>query len=494
MPGNEDWKPDNVNAISDPLSRLDIKGVTCDSRAVKPGFVFAALPGSAVDGRDYVIDAIDNGAIAIIDIDDERPPLPVDVPVVRDPDPRRRYAQLAAAVYAGQPTHIGAVTGTNGKTSVAWFARQLINFAGFSAANAGTLGLLATAADGAPLVDHPGGLTSPDPADLHKELAALPAAGVNHLVMEASSHGLDQRRLDGVRIRAGAFTNFSRDHLDYHGTEEAYLAAKVRLFDALVVDGGIAVIHEDARFAEAFSGAAQRRGLEIVRVGRSAGAPFRLQAVTPKPSGLDIVVEVDGARRECRLPMIGDFQAENALVALALVGALGIDPAMAVGGFEGLFAAPGRMQHCGNHPSGAGVYVDYAHTPDALATALRAIRPHADGRVHVVFGCGGDRDPGKRPEMSRACADNADVVILTDDNPRTEDPAAIRAQAKAGAPDAIEIGDRRNAIRVAIEGLNAGDVLVVAGKGHEPGQIVGTEVLPFDDAAEVRAGLAEIGQ
>ncbi len=485
------WKPDNVNAISDPLSNLDIKGITCDSRAVQQGYIFAALPGSAVDGRDYVIDAIDNGAIAIIDIDDGRPPLTVDVPVIRDVDPRRRYARLAAAFYGVQPAHIGAVTGTNGKTSVAWFSRQLINFAGLSAASAGTLGILATDASGAALVDVPGGLTTPDPAILHRDLKAVAGHGVDHLVIEASSHGLDQRRLDGLRIRAAAFTNFSRDHLDYHGTEDAYLTAKLRLFDNLVIEGGIAVVNMDGRFADAFAGAAQRRGLEVVRVGRDESCAYRIDSVDAVPGGLDIQVSVGEELVHCRLPLIGAFQAENALVALALSTSLGVEVGDMLAGLPQLQAAPGRMQHCGDHPSGAGVYVDYAHTPDALGTMLQAIRPHASGRVHVVFGCGGDRDPGKRPEMARACAENADVVILTDDNPRTEDPAKIRAEAKIGAPGAREIGDRRIAIQDAIAGLSSGDVLVVAGKGHEPGQIVGATVLPFDDADEVRTALAE---
>lgn len=479
--------------MDDALSRIEITGVTCDSRRVEPGFVFAALPGSKSDGRRFIDDAVRQGASAVIVPADGSDVPALDVPVVRDPDPRRRYALLAASFHAAQPANIGAVTGTNGKTSVAWFARQLFNHAGLAAASAGTLGMLATHPDGSLLAETPGVLTTPDPADLHRDLKAFKNAGVDHLVIEASSHGLDQRRLDGVRVRACAFTNLSRDHLDYHGTEDAYLTAKLRLFDTLTIDGGQAVVNMDARFAEAFAGAARRRGLEVTGVGAGEDCAYRIIDMQPTPSGLALDFEINGAPYAMELPLIGAFQASNAMLALALVAALGVDPARAVGGMTNVQPAPGRMQFCGAHPSGAGVYVDYAHTPDALETVLRAARPHAQGRVHVVFGCGGDRDPGKRPEMARAAARFADVVILTDDNPRGEDAAEIRRQARAGAPDAIEIGNRHEAIRAAVAGLAKGDVLVVAGKGHERGQIVGDQVLPFDDADEVKAALRDAG-
>ncbi|MGJ3258346.1 MAG: UDP-N-acetylmuramoyl-L-alanyl-D-glutamate--2,6-diaminopimelate ligase [Rhodospirillales bacterium] len=475
--------------MDDALSRIEITGVTCDSRRVEPGFVFAALPGSKTDGRRFIADAAARGASAIIvPIDDADLPA-IDIPVVRELDPRRRYALLAAAFYGQQPAHIGAVTGTNGKTSVAWFARQLLNRAGLPAASAGTLGMLGTAADGRVLSEISGALTTPDPADLHRDLKTLAQAGVDHLVIEASSHGLDQRRLDGVRVRACAFTNLSRDHLDYHGTEDAYLAAKLRLFDVLTVEGGQAVVNMDARFAEAFAGAARRRGLEVVAVGSDKACDLRIIDAEPVPAGLDLSVEIGGTRHDLQLPLIGTFQASNAMVALGLAGALGIDLEKAVPGLATLKAAPGRMQFCGAHESGAGVYVDYAHTPDALETVLQAVRPHAEGRVHVVFGCGGDRDSGKRPEMGAAATRYADVVIVTDDNPRTEDAASIRKQTMAGAPGAVEIGGRRDAIAAAVDGLGKGDVLVIAGKGHEQGQVVGDRVLPFDDVTEAMATL-----
>lgn len=490
---NDIWGEDILNAMDDALGRIEITGVTCDSRCVEPGYVFAALPGAATDGRRFITEAAARGASAIIvPMDDaDLPSLPI--PVIREIDPRRKYAQLAAAFFGAQPAHIAAVTGTNGKTSVAWFARQLLNFAGLPAASAGTLGILGTQADGAPLVDLGGALTTPDPADLHRDLKTLSAAGINHLVIEASSHGLDQRRLDGLRISACAFTNLTRDHLDYHKTEDAYLTAKLRLFDTLTIDGGRAVVNMDARFAEAFASAARRRGLDVITVGTKAGSLFRILDARPQPAGIDLSVDIEGTRHDVTVPLIGAFQASNAMVALALVSALGIDPSRCFGGIEHLHAAPGRMQFCGRHPNGGAVYVDYAHTPDALETVLMAARPHAKGEVHVVFGCGGDRDPGKRPEMGRAAARYADKVIITDDNPRSEDAALIRKQALQGAPNAVEIGDRHEAIRTAIAGLGADDVLVVAGKGHERGQIIAGKVLPFDDASEVRAALSELG-
>ena len=487
------WEEDILNAMDDVFSRIEITGVTCDSRRVEPGFVFAALPGSATDGRRFIDDAVARGASAIIVPMDGSDLPSLDIPVVRDLDPRHRYAKLAAAFYGAQPANIAAVTGTNGKTSVAWFARQLINAAGLPAASAGTLGISGTSADGASLVDIQGSLTTPDPSDLHRDLKTVSAAGIDHLVVEASSHGLDQRRLDGLRVRACAFTNLTRDHLDYHKTEDAYLMAKLRLFDTLTINGGKAVVNIAARYSEAFISAAQRRGLETITVGASPAAAFRVIEASPQPAGIDLVVDIDQQRHTMTVPLIGAFQASNALVALALVSALGIDAERAIGGLAHLQAAPGRMQLCGHHPSGGTVYVDYAHTPDALETVLKAVRPHAKGAVHVLFGCGGDRDPGKRPEMGRAAAAYADKVIITDDNPRSEDAALIRKAALASAPDAIEIGDRHEAIRAAVKALGAGDVLVVAGKGHERGQIVGRDVLPFDDASEVLAALGEIG-
>lgn len=486
---NNVWDDDDVNAMDDALSRIEITGVTCDSRRVQPGYVFAALSGSNVDGRTFIDDAVARGAAAIITSNDDNGPS-LDIPVIRDADPRRRYARACAAFYDAQPSHIGAVTGTNGKTSVAWFARQLMNAAGLPAASAGTLGVLGTSASGETIAENPGALTTPDPSDLHHDLKTLVDASVDHLVLEASSHGLDQRRLDGVRVRACAFTNFSRDHLDYHLTEDAYLAAKLRLFDTLTIEGGHAVINTDAHYAEAFISAAQRRSFKIIRVGTDEQCDFQLISVMPEATGLEVAVRIDGKKQHIALPLVGDFQASNALVALALVSALGIDTSAALTGMTRLQPAPGRMQLCGKHATGAAVYVDYAHTPGAIETVLKSLRPHTSGKLHVVFGCGGDRDPGKRIEMGKAAANFADKVIVTDDNPRTEDPAVIRKAALEGAPDAEEIGDRRVAIQVAVNALRTGDVLVVAGKGHEQGQTIGDTVYPFDDAEEVRAALA----
>jgi len=486
------WDTDDLNAIDDALGRMEISGVTCDSRRVEGGFVFAAFPGAAADGRDFITDAVAKGAAAVIVPDDDQPSPEIEVPVIRERDPRRRYAILAAAIAGQQPQNIAAVTGTNGKTSVAWFARQLLNAAGMPAASVGTLGSLGSAPDGSTVFDLSGALTTPDPVDLHRNLADLKAHGVDHLVLEASSHGIDQRRLDGLQVRAAAFTNLSRDHLDYHLTEDAYLAAKLRLFDTLVIDGGAAVVNMDGRYAEAFASAAERRALTLTRVGEGPENDIVIERLIAAPTGLDVTLSVFGAKRETHLPLVGGFQASNALVALGLAVALGADAGAATTGLAGLKAAPGRMQFCGSHPLGAGVYVDYAHTPDALETVLRAARPHATGRVHVVFGCGGDRDAGKRPQMGKAAADLADMVYVTDDNPRTEDAAEIRRQVMAGCPDANEIGDRAEAIRAAVAGLDGGDVLIVAGKGHESGQIVGKEVIPFVDADVVVQALSEV--
>ncbi len=489
---NDIWDEQNLNAIDDALRHIDITGVTCDSRRVEPGYLFAALPGSQADGRAFINDAVAKGAAVILVPADSEDIANINVPVIRDIDPRRRYARAAANFYDAQPANIGAVTGTNGKTSVAWFARQLLNASGVAAASAGTLGIKASSADGADIINIRGSLTTPDPADLHRDLKGVVELGVEYLVIEASSHGLDQRRLDGLNIRVGAFTNLSRDHLDYHKTEDAYLAAKLRLFDVLVENAGVAVINIDGAFADVFASAAERRGLKVVRTGSDESCDPRLLSVEAVPDGLAVELVVQGTAHKLHLPLIGAFQAENAVVALALAGALGADLHSAIPALKTLHAAPGRIQFCGLRDNGAAVFVDYAHTPDALKTVLAAARPHAKGRVHVVFGCGGDRDPGKRPEMGKAAAAGADVVILTDDNPRTEDAAEIRRQAKVGAPDAMVIADRRDAIHAAIGGLAKGDVLVVAGKGHEQGQIVGTEVRPFDDAAEVRAALSEV--
>ena len=463
----------------------EISGLTADSRTVQPGFLFAALPGSRTDGRRFIADALARGAAAILG-----PPDLADaglaVPLVLDPDPRRRLALIAARFFGRQPRSIAAVTGTSGKTSIACFAMQLWTGLGHPAASLGTLGLIAPGGRGAP------GLTTPDPVRLHALLAELAEGGVEHLAIEASSHGLDQRRLDGVHLTAAAFTNLSRDHFDYHGSRDAYLAAKRRLFSELLPPGGTAVLHADQPEFEALATICRARGIAVLDYGLAA-VRLRLLERRPEADGQAVTFAIDGRQREIHMPLVGAFQADNLLAALGLVLATGADPELAAPLLGKLQGAPGRMQRIGRHPSGAPVFVDYAHKPDALAKVLDALRPHTEKRLVVVFGCGGDRDPGKRPEMGAIAAARADLVYITDDNPRSEGPAVIRRAILDACPGAIEIGDRRAAIHAAIAALEAGDVLVVAGKGHETGQIVGERVLPFDDALEVRAALAEAG-
>ena len=463
--------------------KIEITGLTADSRAVEPGYLFAALPGANADGRDFIDQALSRGAAAVLAPPGGRPP--ATVPLITHQNPRRQFALMAARFFVHQPQTIAAVTGTNGKTSVVWFLRQIWETLGHAAAGLGTLGLQA------PGTDEAGSLTTPDPVALHGRLASTAASGIEHLAMEASSHGLDQHRLDGVRLRAAAFTNLSRDHLDYHADASAYRAAKWGLFGRVLGADGRAVVNADSPEFEALASTCRGRGQEVITYGRAA-TDVRLDDVRATAGGLDVDVTVAGRSRTISLPLTGAFQAENAACALALAIACGDDAMAAVDALESLVAVPGRVQQIATH-SGGTIYVDYAHTPDALAHVLTALRPHADGRLIVVFGCGGDRDPGKRPEMGAVAARLADVVVVTDDNPRGEDPAAIRGQILATCPEARENGDRADAIRSAIAGLGTGDLLVIAGKGHERGQIVGSTVRPFDDAETVRTVVAEAG-
>ena len=463
---------------------VSISGVTADSRTVAPGALFAALPGSRADGRQFIADAVARGAAALlVPADAALPPLARPVAVLRDANPRRRLALLAARFYGAQPRRIAAVTGTSGKTSTVDFTRQLWTRLGRRAASLGTLGLVT------PERTVDGALTTPDPVALHKQLAELAQAGIDHLAMEASSHGLDQFRLDGVRVSVAAFTNLARDHLDYHPTMEAYLAAKQRLFETLLVDGGIAVLNADAPEYAALAAICRRRALRILDYGRNA-SEIRLERATPTPAGQRLAVRLQGTAREIDFPLAGAFQAMNALAALGLVIGAGEDAAAAFAALAGLAGVRGRLERVALHPNGAAIYVDYAHKPGALETVLTTLRPHAAGKLVVVFGCGGDRDRGKRPQMGEIAMRLADRVIVTDDNPRSENPAAIRAEILAAGPGATEIGDRAEAIRTAIIGLAAGDLLVIAGKGHETYQIVGDRTLPFDDASVARAALA----
>jgi UDP-N-acetylmuramoyl-L-alanyl-D-glutamate--2,6-diaminopimelate ligase len=462
-----------------------IQGLTADSRSVGPGMLFAALPGTRSDGAKFVSAAIEAGAAAIL-VGNQPLEGSFTVPLVRVDDPRRTLALMSSRYFARQPRTVAAVTGTNGKTSVAVFLRQIWEKAGYKAASLGTIGLVA------PDNVVAGNLTTPDPVRLHEILADLAAADVTHLAMEASSHGLEQRRLDGVRLSAGAFTNLSRDHLDYHPSLEAYLSAKLRLFDTLLPKGSAAIADADQSEAARVQKIAKERELEYFSVGKK-GETLRLVSATRMHDGSRLLVEAFGEKHYIPLPLVGQFQVSNALVAAALAIATGVDAGKALASLTELKGASGRLELVGAHPSGAQVFVDYAHTPDALANALKALRPHATRKLLVVFGAGGNRDSGKRPLMGEAAEAAADRVIVTDDNPRNEDPAAIRKAVMGGAPRAEEIGDRAAAIRAAIASLRQGDILLIAGKGHETGQTVGDKVLPFSDQDEARKALRAAG-
>ncbi|MFQ5774234.1 MAG: UDP-N-acetylmuramoyl-L-alanyl-D-glutamate--2,6-diaminopimelate ligase [Kiloniellaceae bacterium] len=464
----------------------EIRGLSADSRTVGRGFLFAALPGSRADGRAYIDEAVAKGAVAVLAPTGTRLKA-YDRPVrlVTDDNPRRRLALMAARFYGRQPAVVAAVTGTNGKTSVASFTSQIWARIGRETASLGTLGLVP------PRPEAPKSLTTPDPVELHHCLAALAADGVDHLVMEASSHGLDQYRLDGVRIAAAAFTNLSRDHLDYHGDMAAYLAAKLRLFTELLAPGGVAVLNADLPVCEEVRASCANRGHRVITYGVSK-SDLRLMAQEPTEHGQRLMLDLLGEVVALELPLAGTFQAANALAALGLALATGVSPQAAVEALSHLEGVPGRIERVARTPRGGLVYVDYAHTPDALETVLEALGPHTEGTLCVVFGCGGDRDPGKRPIMGEIARRLAGRVIVTDDNPRTEDPATIRREILAAAPGAEEFADRGEAIASAVAALGPGDVLVIAGKGHESGQIVGTRVLPFDDRDVARAAVARL--
>jgi UDP-N-acetylmuramoyl-L-alanyl-D-glutamate--2,6-diaminopimelate ligase len=459
------------DAVSDArFAALEVAGVSEDSRDVKPGDLFVAVPGTKDDGLRFVGQALAAGAVAFI----------------RVGDAHRALALAAAKFFSRQPRVIAAVTGTSGKTSVAAFTRQIWSVIGEKSASIGTVGLVT------PTREVYGSLTTPEPVELHRTLDQLAGEGVTHLAIEASSHGLDQRRLDGVRVAAGGFTNLSRDHLDYHPTLEAYLAAKLRLFTDLIAPGGAAVVFADHEQADAVVAAARQRGLRVLTVGRR-GDGIRLLETAIEGFAQTLRVAFGGTEHHVRLPLPGAFQVENALVAAGLAIATGSEPKATFAALAHLKGAKGRLELVGEK-DGAPIFVDYAHKPDALAKALEALRPYATGQLTVVFGCGGDRDAGKRPMMGAIAAANADRVVVTDDNPRSEQPAAIRAAILAGSAGAIEIGDRRAAIESSIADLRRGDVLLIAGKGHETGQIVGKQVLPFSDHEAVAAALEGKGK
>jgi UDP-N-acetylmuramoyl-L-alanyl-D-glutamate--2,6-diaminopimelate ligase len=464
-------------------AHVPIEGLTADSREVKPGYLFAALPGVKTDGARFIADALQRGAAAIL-VPRGGAPAAASAPVVEDSDPRRLLARIAARFFGLQPKTTVAVTGTNGKTSVASFVRQIWTGQGFKAASLGTVGVVSPR--GTEVLKH----TTPDPIELHAILAALARDGVTHHALEASSHGLQQRRVDGVKLAAGAFTNLTRDHLDYHASVEDYFAQKLRLFTELLPQGASAVVDVDSEAGVRVADLSKARGLELISVGRS-GKTLRLVSAEIDGFGQTLIVEHGGKRHKVRLPLVGAFQASNALVAAGLAIATGATADTVLPLLETLRGARGRLDLAGTGTADAPIFIDYAHTPDALAKALDALRPYVGNRLVVVFGCGGDRDKGKRPEMGRVAVEKADLAIVTDDNPRSEQPAEIRRQILAAAPGALEIGDRASAIAEAIAKLGRGDVLLVAGKGHETGQTVGTTIIPFSDHDAVEAALKQ---
>ncbi len=479
-------------AMTSGVRHADIVGLTADSRQVRPGYLFAALKGVREDGAAYIDDAIARGATAVLGVPDAVHAYRArQIAVIADRNPRRAYALMAARFYRAQPKTIVAVTGTNGKTSVATFARQIWSTLGRRAASIGTLGIHG------PGMTNPGSLTTPDPAQLHQNLVRLAENRVDHLAIEASSHGLDQHRMDGVRLTAAGFTNLSRDHLDYHGNEARYLAAKARLFETVMAPGGVAVLNADVPQYQSLAESCYARGHRIIAYGAKYGDGTRrdLRIVRRETSarGQVLSVRIGGSQHVIDTSLVGDFQVMNLLCAVGLIIGSGEDVGAAVRAAAGVSGPTGRMQCVTVHPNGAAVYVDYAHTPDALQTVLTALRPHVRGQLHLVFGCGGDRDRGKRPVMGEIAARLADRVFVTDDNPRFEDPSAIRAEILATCSNATEIGDRGKAIRTAIADLTGGDLLLIAGKGHETDQLVGDQVLPFDDAAVARDAVAAIG-
>ncbi|MET0240599.1 MAG: UDP-N-acetylmuramoyl-L-alanyl-D-glutamate--2,6-diaminopimelate ligase [Sphingobium sp.] len=453
-----------------------VSGFAIDHRKIASGAVFGAFPGARFNGEDFIPAAIAAGAVAIV----ARPEAKVEGAVhIADPEPRRLFAALAARFYAPYPATVVAVTGTNGKTSTVELTRQIWRLLGEKAASVGTLGITTS-------VDQVStGLTTPDVVTFLANMSGLKREGITHVAFEASSHGLDQHRTEGLPIRAAGFTNLSRDHLDYHGDMDSYFAAKMRLFDEVVDGDGTAVVWTDDERSDAVIAHVVRRGLNLLTVGEK-GETLRLLSRTPTALGQDIVIAADGFEYKIALPLIGAYQSANALVAAGFVIATGTPLAKVLGALERVQPVRGRMERAVITRTGAPVYVDYAHTPDGLRAAIEAIRPHTAGRLITIFGAGGDRDAGKRPLMGQVAAELSDMVIVTDDNPRGEEPEAIRAAVMAGAPGASEIGGRRAAIAEAIARAGAGDVVLLAGKGHEQGQIIGDRVLPFDDVTVAR--------
>lgn len=475
---------DKLMPESNVLEAVDICGLTADSRQVQPGYLFAALAGMQADGKAYVGQAIDNGAAAIL----TDQPLVAGVPVLASDNPRRDLALMAARFFEVQPPHIAAITGTNGKTSTAAFLRQLLQVTGHKAASLGTLGVEAEGYHAA--LEH----TTPEPVRLHAALRDLVAHKVSHVAMEASSHGLAQYRLDGVRISVAGFSNISRDHLDYHASAEAYEAAKTRLFTEVLTDSGTAVVVMGNPAAARLVEACALAGRQVKPVGR-IGDDVHVTLAGRSLTGLELNIALGDSAARINVPLIGDFQIENLTLALGMAQAMGLANEDLLAACKAIEAPRGRMQLAGRKSNGAAVFVDYAHTPDALENALTALRAHLSesGRLIVMFGCGGDRDAGKRPQMGAVAAQHADIVFITDDNPRSEDAANIRSQIVTACPQAANIADRHEAIQAAIEAAAENDLLLLAGKGHESGQIIGDMIVPFDDVSVARAALAETG-
>ena len=469
-------------SLPEGISDLDIKGLGADSREVAKGYLFAAFPGTQADGTQFIADALAKGAAAILTSEKALESAELPVPVIEAPDPRRSFALMAARFYGAQPETAAAVTGTNGKTSVVSFLQQIWLGLGYNAASVGTVGMIAN--DERRVL----GYTTPDPVSLHSILAELAKSGTTHLALEASSHGLKQRRLDGVKLKAAAFTNLTRDHLDYHGDFEDYQAQKMRLFDELLPDDGAVIVNADALHADVVYEIAELRNLRLLTVGRN-GKDLKLEASEPKRFGQQLRIRCDDQTYDVALPLVGAFQTSNALVAAGLALGCGGEADAVLPLLSRIKGAPGRLEHVGTAKNGAPVFIDYAHSPDALANALDSLRPYAKKRLLVVFGCGGDRDKGKRPLMGAIAGDRADLVFVTDDNPRSEDAAKIRMEILKSIPDAKEVGDRSQAIAAAIASAAKGDVVLVAGKGHETGQIIGDEVLPFSDHDAVASAL-----
>lgn len=474
-----------LSTLARRLPDREVTAITADSRNVVPGALFAALPGTAVDGREFIPAAIDAGAVAVL----APPGTRADVPVIESEEPRLTLAQIAMRFYPGQPPIVAGITGTNGKTSVARFTQQLWTGFGHAAGTMGTLGAFA------PGYEHVLRHTTPDPVEIHQVLSAMAAMGTTHLGMEVSSHGLSQFRADGVRFKYAAFTNITQDHLDYHADFKDYFRAKIRLLTELLPEGGTAVINADGAGADRAIAVAKEAGRKVLTVGRK-GEDLRMLDLQPVAGGMEVLLAVAGRDHKIPLSLMGAFQADNALVAAGLVMASGHDPRQTVEKLATLTAAPGRMQLVGERRfeggPNASVFVDFAHTPDAIATALQAIKPHAAGRIHILFGAGGDRDREKRPLMAQAASEGADFLIVTDDNPRSEDPEKIRADVVAGAPGAQSVAGRDVAIDLAIHQLEPGDLLLIAGKGHEQGQTIDGVTYPFDDvdvAAKILAAV-----